>query len=199
MKTVTDLETPAVTIHMDIMEDNVRRVQTQLAKHGIANRPHIKTHKIPALGRLQMQAGAVGITCQKLGEVEVFTDAGVADDVLLTFNILGGAKLERLMALTKRLKRLAVVIDNETVAKGLSEAGRQRGVDVRFLIECDTGMGRNGVQTPQAALELARTAMRLPRRSAGSGPRQIARRPCVMQGWACSRPIRERWSGCWMG
>ena len=89
MISVTELETPAVTIDMSIMEDNIQRVQRHLAQHGLANRPHIKTHKIPALGKLQMQAGAAGITCQKLGEVEVFTDAGVADDVLLTFNILG--------------------------------------------------------------------------------------------------------------
>jgi D-serine deaminase-like pyridoxal phosphate-dependent protein len=156
------LETPAVTIDLGIMEDNIRRVQQHLSKHGIANRPHIKTHKIPALGKLQMQAGAVGITCQKLGEVEVFTDAGVADDVLLTFNILGGAKTERLMALSKRLKRLAVVLDNETVAKGLSQAAVRHGREVPFLVECDTGMGRNGVQTPQAALELARAALKLP-------------------------------------
>ena len=155
------LETPAVTIDLSIMEDNLRRVQQHLSKHGIANRPHIKTHKIPALGKLQMQAGAVGITCQKLGEVEVFTDAGVADDVLLTFNILGGAKTDRLMALSKRLKRLAVVLDNEAVAKGLSEAAQRHGRDVPFLVECDTGMGRNGVQTPQAALDLARAAMKL--------------------------------------
>lgn len=163
MTSVTELETPAVTVDLDIMEDNIRRVQAHLSKHGIANRPHIKTHKIPALGKLQMQAGAVGITCQKLGEVEVFADAGVADDVLLTFNIVGVPKTDRLMALTKRLKRLAVVLDNEAVAKGLSEAGVRHGEDVRFLVECDTGMGRNGAQTPQAALDLARAAMKLPR------------------------------------
>ena len=156
------LDTPAVTIDLAIMEDNIRRVQQYLSKHGIANRPHIKTHKIPALGKLQMQAGAMGITCQKLGEVEVFTDAGVTDDVLLTFNILGAAKTERLMALSKRLRRLAVVLDNETVARGLSEAAVRHGRDVPFLVECDTGMGRNGVQTPQAALDLARAAMKLP-------------------------------------
>ena len=162
MRSIHDLDTPAVTVRVDIMEDNIRRVQAHLSKHGVANRPHIKTHKIPALGKLQMQAGAVGITCQKLGEVEVFTDAGVADDVLLTFNILGEAKLERLMALTRRLKRLAVVLDNEIVAQGLSAAAVRHGADVRFLIECDTGMGRNGVQTPQAALDLARAATKLP-------------------------------------
>ena len=162
MTPVTELETPAVTIHLPIMEDNIRRVQAHLSKHGVANRPHIKTHKIPALGKMQMDAGAVGITCQKLGEVEVFVDAGVADDILLTFNIIGGAKTDRLMALAKRVRRLAVVLDNEFVAKGLSAAAVSHGRDVPFLVECDTGMGRNGVQTPQAALDLARAAMKMP-------------------------------------
>jgi D-serine deaminase-like pyridoxal phosphate-dependent protein len=160
---VADLDTPAVTIHLDVMEANIRRVHGHLARHGIANRPHIKTHKIPALGALQMRAGAVGITCQKLGEVEVFTDAGVADDVLLTFNVLGREKTERLMALSKRLARLAVVLDNEVVARGLSEAAVLHGGEVPFLVECDTGFGRNGVQSPEAALDLARAAMKLPR------------------------------------
>jgi D-serine deaminase-like pyridoxal phosphate-dependent protein len=163
MTAVADLETPAVTVSLDIMEDNVRRVQSHVSRSGIAFRPHIKTHKIPALGKLQMQAGAVGITCQKIGEVEVFADAGVADDVLLTFNIIGAQKTDRLMAQMKRLKRLAVVLDNEPVAKGLSEAAVRHGTQVRFLIECDTGMGRNGVQAPQAALDLARAVTRLPR------------------------------------
>src|SRR5262245_35041553 len=158
-----DLETPAVTIHLDVMEANIRRVQAHLAKLGVANRPHVKTHKIPALGKRQMAAGAVGITCQKLGEVEVFTDAGVADDVLLTYNILGASKTDRLMALAKRLRRLTVVLDNETVARGLSEAGVRHAQDVPFLVECDTGFARTGVQTPEAALDLARSAMRLPR------------------------------------
>jgi D-serine deaminase-like pyridoxal phosphate-dependent protein len=163
MSSAADLDTPAVTVHLDVMESNIRRVHGHLAQHGVANRPHIKTHKIPAIGKLQMQAGAVGITCQKLGEVEVFTDAGVADDVLLTFNVLGREKTERLMALSRRLERLAVVLDNEVVARGLSEAAMNHGGEVPFLVECDTGFGRNGVQSPEAALELARAAMKLPR------------------------------------
>ena len=162
MGSVADLDTPAVTVRLDIMESNIERVHGHLARHGIGNRPHIKTHKIPALGKLQMAAGAVGITCQKLGEVEVFTDAGVADDVLLTFNVIGRAKTERLAALARRLRRLAVVFDNDVVARGLSEAAREHRVEIPFLVECDTGFGRNGVQSPEAAFELARTAMNLP-------------------------------------
>src|SRR3979411_1700264 len=113
MSAVKKLDTPAVTIRLDIMEDNIRRVQAHLARHGIGNRPHIKTHKIPAIGKLQMQAGAMVITCEKSGEVEVFVDAGVADDILLTFNILGRAKTDRLMALCRRAPGLAVVAHHE--------------------------------------------------------------------------------------
>jgi D-serine deaminase-like pyridoxal phosphate-dependent protein len=162
MKLVRDLDSPAVTVDLDIMEANLKRVQSHLSKHGIGNRPHIKTHKIPALGKLQMQAGAIGITCQKLCEVEVFTDAGVADDVLLTYNIVGWLKTERLVALSKRLKKLTVVFDNEYVARGISETAKRHGATVRFLVECDTGFGRNGVQSPQEAFDLARAAMKLP-------------------------------------
>ena len=160
---VGDLDTPAVTIDLDVMEANIRRVQALLDRHGLGNRPHIKTHKIPAIGTLQMAAGAMGITCQKLGEVEVFADAGVADDVLLTYNVLGRPKLDRLMAQARRVPRLTVALDSEPVARGLSEAAVAAGVDVRFVVECDTGMGRTGVQTPEAAFDLARAAMRLPR------------------------------------
>jgi len=162
MTAITDLETPAVTVHLDVMEDNIRRVQAHLDRHRVANRPHIKTHKIPAIGKMQMAAGAVGITCQKLGEVEVFADAGVADDVLLAYNILGPAKIERLMALARRVPRLAVVLDNDVVARELSDAARRAQRDLPFLIECDTGFRRTGVQTPDEALALARQAMARP-------------------------------------
>ena len=163
MTAVADLETPTVTVRLDVMEDNIRRVQAILSRQGLGNRPHIKTHKIPAIGRMQMAAGAIGITCQKLGEVEVFVDAGVAQDVLLTYNVLGRAKTDRLMALIPRVRTLTVVLDNDVVARGLSAAAVSHGTTVGFLVECDTGMGRTGVQTPEAAFELARAAMKLPR------------------------------------
>src|SRR5262245_65691887 len=127
MTIVGDLDTPAVTVNLDVMEDNIRRVQAHLARHGIGNRPHIKTHKIPAIAKMQMQAGAMGITCQKIGEVEVFVEAGVADDILLTYNILGRAKTDRLMALVRRAPGRNVVLDNEAVARGPNEAGRRPG------------------------------------------------------------------------
>jgi D-serine deaminase-like pyridoxal phosphate-dependent protein len=163
MTTRYDLDTPAVTVLLDRLENNISRVQAMIASHGMANRPHIKTHKIPAIAKMQMKAGAIGITCQKLGEVDVFTKAGAADDILVTFNIVGEQKTDRLLELASRVKRLAVVADNEVVVRGLSEAGARHGRDVPLLIECDTGFGRNGVQSPEAALSLARYAMNMPR------------------------------------
>ncbi len=160
---VGDIETPAVTILLDRMEANIARAQALMDAHGVDNRPHIKTHKIPAIASMQIAAGASGITCQKLGEVEVFVDAGIADDILVTYNILGEVKTDRLMELSLRVKRLAVVADNEIVLRGLSEAGVRHGRDVPVLIECDGGIGRNGVQTPEAAQALAQMATNLPR------------------------------------
>lgn len=163
MTHVSDLDTPAVTILLDRMEANITKTQERIAAHGLACRPHIKTHKIPAIAAKQMAAGAIGLTCQKVSEAEVFADAGVADDILITFNIVGKTKTDRLMRLSERLKRLAVVADNEVVLRGLSEAGVRHGRDVPVLIECDTGFGRNGVQTPEAARQLAQMATNLPR------------------------------------
>src|ERR1041385_3950056 len=106
---VEELDTPAVVVDLDIVEANIARAQATLASHGLNHRPPLKTHKIPALAKLQMEAGAVGITCQKLGEVEVMADAGVADDILLTYNVLGEAKTERLPPPVCRLHSSGVV------------------------------------------------------------------------------------------
>ncbi len=157
-----DLDTPCVTILLDRLQRNIARGHDAIAARGMANRPHVKTHKIPAIGRMQMAAGAVGLTCQKIGEAEVFVDAGVSDDLLITFNIVGERKTGRLMDIAERVKRLAVVADSDIVAGGLSAAARSRGRELPVLVECDTGFGRNGVQTPAAALDLARTILQLP-------------------------------------
>jgi D-serine deaminase-like pyridoxal phosphate-dependent protein len=163
VKKVTDLDTPAVTILLDRLEDNIARMQALIATHGLGNRPHIKTHKIPAIAKKQLAAGAMGITCQKVGEAEIFADAGIDGDILITYNIVGPVKTDRLMALSQRVKKLTVVADNEVVLRGLSEAGLRHRRDVHFLVECDTGFGRNGVQTPHAALDLVKYAGNLPR------------------------------------
>lgn len=157
-----DLETPAVVIDLDVMEANIRRGQELVSAAGIAMRPHVKTHKIPDIARLQIEAGAVGLTCQKLTEAEAFIDAGITDDILISYNIVGRRKTDRLMALSERMRRLAVVADNEVVVRGLSEAGAEAGRDIPVLVEIDTGFGRNGAQSPEDAVALARLIADLP-------------------------------------
>ncbi len=160
MARLEELDTPAVTVDLAVMEGNIRRMQAYCDAHGLRFRPHIKTHKIPALGRLQLEAGACGITCQKLGEAEVFAEAG-CDDIFVPYNIIGTAKLGRLTALARRA-RVSVAVDSAPVARGISEAASAAGVELPLLIECDTGAGRTGVQSPGEALELARAIDRLP-------------------------------------
>lgn len=155
-------DTPVVTIDLDIMEANIRRLQVYCDTHGIANRPHIKTHKITEIARMQLVAGAIGITCQKLGEVAVMLDAGIRD-ILLTYNVIGEAKLQRLRALAERPGvRLTVACDNASVAEALSSAFADAGEPLRVLVECDTGTGRMGTQTPADAVGLARAIADLP-------------------------------------
>ena len=151
---IDDLDTPSVLIDLDLVEANLRRAQDYADAHGLKLRPHIKTHKIPELARRQVELGAVGITCQKLGEVEAMADGGLRD-ILLTFNLLGRAKLHRLVALARRL-RLSVTLDNAVVASELDAAMREAGLVLPVLIECDTGGERCGVQTPEEAVELAK-------------------------------------------
>jgi D-serine deaminase-like pyridoxal phosphate-dependent protein len=150
---IEDLETPVPIIDIAVVERNLKRWQDRCNKLGIANWPHIKTHKLVGLAKAQIELGAAGITVQKLGEAEVMADAGIVD-MLLTFNVVGAHKLERLAALARRTN-ISVVADNAVVVDGLAKAGRSAGRDISVLVEIDTGAKRNGVQSPEAALALA--------------------------------------------
>src|SRR5262249_44583697 len=112
--------TPAVVIDLDRVERNIARVQKLCDVAGVANRPHIKTHKSPILAKLQTAAGAKGITCQKLGEAEVMVEGGL-DDILISYNLLGAEKMGRLGRLLQRAN-ITVAADNLTVLGGLPQA-----------------------------------------------------------------------------
>lgn len=159
-ETLADLDTPVPVIDIDVMMNNLRRWQAAADQYGVANRPHIKTHKLVPLARLQMDMGAKGITVQKLGEAEVMADAGITD-MLLTFNVLGPRKVDRLAALARRTA-IKVVADNRTVIDAVAQAGLKAGRDISVLVECDTGARRNGVTTPEEALALAKYIAQAP-------------------------------------
>jgi len=151
---IDELETPVPVVDIDRLKTNISRLQSYLDEHGIANRPHIKTHKIPEIAQMQMDAGAIGITCQKVSEAEVMADAGFTD-IFIPYNIIGDSKLNRLIALAKKAT-VSVTADSVFVIRGLASAAQQAGLTLTVLIECDTGLHRCGVQSPQEAVELAR-------------------------------------------
>lgn len=150
---LSDVATPMPVIDETRLANNIARAQAYMDRHGLPFRPHVKTHKIPAIARQQLAAGAVGINCQKLTEAEVFADAGCMD-ILITYNLLGPARLSRLRLLNERVTRLLVVADSAVTVDGYASAfAGQKPLAV--LVECDTGGGRCGVQTPEAAADLA--------------------------------------------
>ena len=155
-----EVDTPAVLADMDITERNIRAAAAFCARVGARFRPHVKTHKIPEFARMQIAAGAVGICCQKLGEAEVFADAGIRD-IFIPYNIIGADKLRRLRALAGRV-RISTVADGMVVLRGLSAAFADARPPLPTLIECDTGLGRCGVASPKDAATLAKAADSLP-------------------------------------
>lgn len=155
MSRIFEVDTPAVLIDIDRVEANLKRAQDYADAHGIKLRPHIKTHKLPRFAKRAMALGAVGITVQKLGEAEVMADAGISE-IFLPYNILGAAKLARLKALHERV-HITVTADSVETVAGLSSTFSDAAPPLTVLVECDTGMGRCGVQSPEAAVALART------------------------------------------
>jgi D-serine deaminase-like pyridoxal phosphate-dependent protein len=146
--------TPAAVVDLDRVERNIKRLQAACDAAGVANRPHIKTHKSPLIAAMQRDAGAKGITCQKLGEAEVMADAGF-EEILISYNILGEEKVARLAALMGKT-RMIVCVDNPVSIAAAAEAAARAGNALPVLIECDTGRKRAGVETPAEAVALAR-------------------------------------------
>ena len=136
-----DLDTPALYVDLDVLERNIVRMQEQCRAWGVALRPHVKTHKIAEIAKLQLDAGAIGITVAKVGEAEVLP----GDDVLVAYPLLK-SKLPRVRALAKT-RALKVAVDSAQVARDL------QGIET--LVEIDVGVGRCGAQSPEQAVAIA--------------------------------------------
>ena len=153
------LETPVPVVDLGIAERNMARMQAYADAHGLALRPHIKTHKLPALAKRQVELGARGITCQKLGEAEVMADGGL-DDILISYPLIGEAKAERLAALAARV-RMRVAVDSAQAVATAARAARH-GHTIGVVVEFDSGGRRTGVTSVDAAVELARAILAQP-------------------------------------
>jgi len=158
--TITDLDTPAVVIDLDRLEQNIQRMAAFATAQKINLRPHIKTHKIPQIARMQLRAGAVGITCQKLGEAEVMAANGM-DDILITYIMVGAPKLDRLVQLKRRAK-VCTVVDSEEAMAPLATQMQKEGLQHEVMIEINTGLNRCGVLPGAPVLALVQRLQQYP-------------------------------------
>ena len=157
---VSEIDTPALVVDLDILERNLRRVADYAKDHDLRLRPHTKTHKSPRIGKRQLDSGAVGLTVAKVSEAEVMLGAEPAD-LLVAFPIIGRTKLERLMEVARRT-RVTVALDSIFAARQLSDAARAAQVEVGVLAEVDVGLGRVGVNAGSPLLQLAQCIDKLP-------------------------------------
>lgn len=153
------VETPVGYLDMEVVRANARRVAEYAARHGFGWRPHIKTHKSRAVARIQLDAGASGLTVATLREAEVM--AGLTDDLLLAYPPVGAAKLRRLLALPAAVD-VKVALDSAEVLASLAEAAAAAGRTVGVLVETDVGLGRVGLPDADAVVSLAREAAARP-------------------------------------
>ena len=154
-RTVDELDTPVLIVNLDALEQNIEGIAAAVAVRGVAWRPHVKVHKTPAIAHRQMEAGAIGVACAKLGEAEVLADAGIRD-IMVANQIVGPIKTRRLAALCRHADVIVAVDDPRNVAE-LDAVAREYGVQPRVVIEVDIGMGRCGVRPGSAAVALAQT------------------------------------------
>lgn len=155
-----EVGTPALVVDLDVVERNIAKAQAYCNAAKIKSRPHIKTHKSAFFAKMQIDSGATGITCQKLGEAEIMAAAGMTD-ILVTYNLLGEEKVGRLGRLLQTTNVTAVA-DNPVTISGLPRAAEIGGRTLDVVIECDTGRKRAGVESVGEAIELARVIASTP-------------------------------------
>ncbi|HPM81816.1 MAG TPA: DSD1 family PLP-dependent enzyme [Candidatus Anammoximicrobium sp.] len=157
---VCELDTPTLLLDRAASDRNLARMATFFQDRPAKLRPHFKNHKCVTLARRQLAAGAVGMTCAKLGEAEALVEHGFPD-VLIANQVVGDAKLARLARLALRA-RIGVAIDHGDQAIAISNAATAAGAVVDLLVEVDIGMGRCGVAPGEPAVELAQRVAQLP-------------------------------------
>ena len=149
-----DIDTPALIVDLDAFERNLVRMAQRSGELGVRLRPHAKTHKSPVIALKQIALGAVGVCCQKVSEAEVLVAGGVGD-VLVSNEVVGRAKLDRLAGLAREAKG-ALCIDNSVLVQETAAAAARAGVRLDVLVEIDVGGRRCGAAPGEAAAELAR-------------------------------------------
>lgn len=156
----TELDTPALVVDLDAMAANIDTIARTCSENGVAWRPHTKGQKTPEIAHAEIAAGAIGITCAKLGEAEVMADAGIRD-ILIANQIVGRSKIGRLVSLLGRADAIVAVDDLQNIGE-LAEAAGAGKKRLRVVIEVNIGMNRAGVEAGPAVVALAAAIGRYP-------------------------------------
>lgn len=177
---LSEVDTPALIVDLDAFDRNLDRMAEFAAAAGVRLRPHAKTHKSPVIALAQVARGAIGVCCQKTAEAEALAEGGIGD-ILISNQVVGTQKLERLAALARRV-RIGVCVDDGRNVGDLASAAQTFGSQIEVLVEIDVGGERCGVAPGAAAARLAEMVERAPRLSFGGlqayhGSAQHARTP----------------------
>ena len=156
------LNTPVLVVDLDVLNANIKRMAAFARTNGMALRPHAKTHKSNHIARMQIEAGAVGVCCAKIGEAEAIADAGGIESILVTSPVVTSEAIARLIDLNARLGDLRVVCDHLENAAALASAAETGGKPLNVLIDIDPGIHRTGVASSEAAVVLARAISNAP-------------------------------------
>lgn len=148
------LNTPVLVLDIDQLDRNIATMQALADAHGVALRPHAKTHKSVDIARRQVAAGAVGLCCAKIGEAEVLADGGIMG-LLITSPVAAPMAIERLAALARRSAGLMAAVDTPDVLARMQHALAGKGATLDVVIDIDPGIRRTGVSSPEAAVALA--------------------------------------------
>jgi D-serine deaminase-like pyridoxal phosphate-dependent protein len=156
-KILDSVETPCLVVDVPTVRANIAAMQRQVEQAGCALRPHVKTHKMPLFAKMQIEAGAKGITCAKVSEAEVMAAAGI-DDIFIAYPMVGEHRTRRALALARTMRRLILAVDSEEGALALSGAAQEAGLTLEVRLEIDTGAGRTGIpmdRAPELAAKIA--------------------------------------------
>jgi len=157
---IEDLDTPSLLLDLDAVERNLDAMARLFAESPVRIRPHTKTHKVPNLALMQLARGAIGVCCAKLGEAEVMAAGGVSE-LLVTTEIVGPAKIRRLLGIAQQTGVITVV-DDASAAEQVSNAASAAGLRLRCLVDVNVGQNRTGVEPGEPALDLASRVARMP-------------------------------------
>lgn len=144
-----EVDTPALVLDLDVLEENIRHMQNLADAAGVALRPHAKSHKSADIALKQLDAGAVGVCCQKVTEAELLAQNGVGD-ILVSNQVVGASKIGRLVQLARRIN-VGVCVDDSSNLAEIAAAARHLSASLEVLVEVDVGMGRCGVDAETAA------------------------------------------------